>query len=284
MSTTPTASHPARSFSWRAFTSLLVTGAFAVLGLTGVARGATPPGRVANWSGWTLAGLTKAEWQAVHMVFGFLFVAAGALHLFFNWKVLLNYLRSRATAGIPRKRELAWALGASIALVVLSIADVPPISAISQGREQLANSWAPQGGEPPVPHAELLTVAQVARTTGIPVEDAVARLTAAGFTADAATTLAAVADERGVTPSVVYAALSRGRAPQPGAQAPSSGSGMGWKTVRQLADELGVAPETAQARLRTVGVDAGADETLRDIARRTGQHAPTLYATLTRAN
>ena len=68
-------------FHWRAFVSLLVVLGFVILGTTGIGLYLTPAGRIANWSGWTLAGLTKAQWQAVHMVFGFLFVIAGAFHL-----------------------------------------------------------------------------------------------------------------------------------------------------------------------------------------------------------
>lgn len=272
-----------RAFSWRAFTSLLVGLAFVVLAITSLALYVTPPGRVANWSGWTLAGLTKANWQAVHMVFGFLFVAAGALHLFFNWKALLSYLRSRTAAGIPRKRELAWAVGGSVMLVALSIANLPPVSLVSDGREQLANAWTPLGGEPPVPHAELLRVDQVARTAGVPIGDALARLAGAGFTAEPATTLAAVAGTRGVTPSVVYAALTGGA--RTSAQAlPLQGSGMGQRTVRQLAGELGLSLDVAQARLLAAGVEAGPDEALRDLAQRSGQHAPDLYAALAHAN
>jgi hypothetical protein len=276
MDTAAASSPGARPFSWRAFVSFVVLFAFAVLAVTGIALYATPPGRVANWSGWTLLGLTKTNWQAVHMVFGFLFVVAGAFHLFFNWKVLLNYLRSRVHAGIPRRRELAWSALAGTVLVAMSIADLPPVSAISRVREQLANSWSSSGTEPPIPHAELLTVEGVATLLKIPVDDAVGRLQSAGFAAAPHATLEHLAAQRGVTPQEVYRLL--GAAAAPTASLPASG--MGWKTVRQISDELHVPVETSIARLRSAGLDAGPDEALRDIARRHGRHAPELASLL----
>ena len=277
--TTPTPSSlSARPFSWRAFVSFVVLFAFAVLAVTGIALYATPPGRVANWSGWTLLGLTKANWQAVHMVFGFLFVVAGAFHLFFNGKVLLNYLRSRVHAGIPRRRELAWATLAGMGLVTMSIADLPPVNAVASIREQLANSWSTDSTEPPIPHAELLTVEKVAALRKVPVETAVERLKAAGFPASPDVTLERLAAPRGVSPQEVYARL--GASPASPVSAGTVGVGMGWKTVRQVADELQLPVDTVIARLRSAGIEAGPDEALREIAKRNGRHAPELASLL----
>lgn len=269
----------ARPFSWRAFVSFVVLFAFTVLAVTGIALYATPPGRVANWSNWTLLGLTKTNWQAVHMVFGFLFVVAGAFHLFFNWKVLLNYLRSRVHAGIPRRRELAWSAVAGVALVVMSIADLPPISAVSSVRDQLANSWSSDRTEPPIPHAELLTVDKVATLLKLPVDTAVERLKTAGFRASADVTLEQLATQRGVSPQEVYARLSANSTVAPSAGV-VAGGGMGWKTLRQIADELQIPVDAAVARLRSAGIEAGPDEALREIAKRHGRHAPELASLL----
>ena len=40
-----------------------------------------PPGRMVNWSTWTSLVLEKANWQAVHTIFAFLFVVAMVPHL-----------------------------------------------------------------------------------------------------------------------------------------------------------------------------------------------------------
>lgn len=261
-----------RPFAWRAFVSLVVALAFVVLGTTGIALYMTPPGRVANWSGWTLAGLTKADWQAVHMVFGFLFVAAGAFHLFYNWRVLLAYLRSRVDAGRRYRRELAWATATGLALVVASVADIPPVSVVADGRERLANLWATDATEPPIAHAELMTVERLAASLNLTTQTAIERLGARGVAATADVTLAKVAEREGVTPQSLYTTIT-GRSVQSAAP-PVAGSGQGWKTVRQVAEENHLTVETAVARLHAAGLEARPDDALRDVAKHGGRHAP----------
>lgn len=269
--------HPASPspFYWRAFVSLIVVAAFAILSVTGIALYATPPGRIANWSGWTLLGVTKAHWQAVHMTFGFLFLFAAAFHLFFNWKVLLHYLRTRTRDGLRRRRELAWASAATLALVILTATDVPPVSYIAVGRESLANSWSSTSVEPPVPHAELMTLAQVAASLRVPLEDVQARLGTRGITASPETTLEVIASSLAITPRDLYALL------RPAASTPPvAGAGMGWKTLAQVSTELGLSVDTARARLSAAGIHAGPEDTLKDIAQRHDRHTPDLFQVL----
>lgn len=271
-------SSPARAkFHWRAFTSLLVVLGFVVLGTTGIALYMTPPGRVANWSGWTLGSLTKAQWQAAHMVFGFLFVISAGVHLFFNWRALMSYLRSHMVTGLRRKREIAWSSAIAGALLALSIADVPPVSEVAALRETIANSWSDASTEPPLPHAELLTLARFAESQKLPLDATLAALRTAGATVTAETTLADVALQLKTSPQEVYGRLGV-KTPQPATSA--AGGGMGWKTLRVASTELGVPIDTAVARLAAAGITAEADATLRDIASRNERHAPELVTIL----
>jgi len=80
---------PAR-FHWRAFVTLYVTLSFVLLAASGIVLYVAPPGRVANWSRWTLGALDRHGWQAVHTVFALLFVLAGAFHLWFNWRTFFG--------------------------------------------------------------------------------------------------------------------------------------------------------------------------------------------------
>jgi len=106
---------PAR-FHWRAFVTLYVTLSFVLLAASGIVLYVAPPGRVANWSRWTLGALDRHGWQSVHTVFALLFVLAGAFHLWFNWRTLWFYLRSKLTEGLLAKRELALATAAVVAV------------------------------------------------------------------------------------------------------------------------------------------------------------------------
>ncbi|MDH5411123.1 MAG: DUF4405 domain-containing protein, partial [Alphaproteobacteria bacterium] len=73
-------------FRTRGLVAFIVFGGFTVMTVTGLILFVMPPGRVAYWTNWALMGLEKSDWTAVHIVFSLLFVLAGLIHLFFNWK------------------------------------------------------------------------------------------------------------------------------------------------------------------------------------------------------
>ena len=281
---TPTTAPAPEAYSWRAFTTLFIVIGFSVLSLSGLALYATPAGRIANWSGWTLVGLSKSQWQALHMSFGFLFAAAAAFHLFFNWKVLLGYLRSKLRTGVRRRRELALATVASVALAVLSVADVPPVSYVAQGREALSASWESPSIEPPVPHMELMTVEQAARTLSIDPMVTVARLKDAGYAAAASDQIDAIARSAGKTPREIYAVFARpttgGQAAQAAPVVPAGAGGFGSRTLADVAAAAGMPLEQAVVKLRAAGIEATATQTLREIAAKVGKRPPEIAQVL----
>ena len=160
---------PAR-FHWRAFVTLYVTLSFLLLAVSGIVLYVAPPGRVANWSRWTLGALDRHGWQSVHTVVALVFVLAGAFHLWFNWRTFWFYLRSKLAEGLLAKRELALATAAVVAVAGLTLADLPPFGSVMDLGDRAKESWSSGGGEPPVPHAELLTLERLATTTRSSVE------------------------------------------------------------------------------------------------------------------
>jgi hypothetical protein len=264
---------PAARFQWRAFATLSVAIGSTMLAASGLALYVAPAGRIANWTGWTLLALTKAQWQALHMVFGIVVAAAASLHVYFNWRVLLFYLRSKARRGLHRRRELALASGLAMVLALMAAESVPPVSLVAGGREALSEWWSTSGAEPPVPHMELLTVAQVAETLKIAPEDALARLERAGIGTDAATPLGRVASARGSTPAEVYRLMAGDIPPAPPATTIAA-AGLGRRALGEVARAAGLAPDEALGRLRSAGIEARLDDTLHDIAARSGRRAP----------
>ena len=94
-------------FYWRAFVTFYVIFSFVVIAASGLVLFLSPPGRVANWSQWSFGALLKSDWQAVHTVFALLFLAAAAFHIYFNWRVILNYIRLKVGEGLHRGR-VSW--------------------------------------------------------------------------------------------------------------------------------------------------------------------------------
>lgn len=275
---------PPEAYSWRAFTTLFIVIGFTVLALSGIALYATPAGRIANWTGWTLLSLSKTQWQALHMSFGSLFAVAAGFHLSFNWKVVLGYLRAKLRTGIRRRRELALATVASVALAMLSITDVPPVSYIAEGREMLSASWESPSIEPPVPHMELMSVEQAARTLTLEPAAVVARLKEAGYIASPTDSIEAIAQAAGKTPREIYAAFARPTTPtqasRPAPIAAAGAGGFGSRTLADVTAAAGIPIEEAVAKLRAAGIEALPTQTLREIASAAGKRPPEIAQAL----
>ncbi len=254
-----------KRFNWRAFFSLYVVFSFVVMAVTGFVLFVSPPGRVANWAEWTLMGLTKTQWQALHTTFTTFFVAAGIFHVYFNWNILVSYLKNRLHRGIPRKRELAWSAVAAVALAALTLGEVPPVGYLMDASETASAAWSNPGTEPPVPHAEMLTLAKLAETVKVPADTLRAKLDAAGIPAgEPGATVGTIAESRGMTPAALYALLMKGEAAP--AITIAEGGGYGQKSVRQLSEQLQVPLATALENLRRAGIDAGESANVRELA------------------
>jgi hypothetical protein len=258
-------------FYWRSFVTFCIVFSFIALGISGLVLFISPPGRVANWSQWRFAALLKADWQAVHTVFALIFLAAAAFHIYFNWRVILNYVRRRAGEGLNRGRELAVASAVGLAILVLTVAGVPPFSTVMALGETAKNSWSDPATEPPVPHAEEWTIAKFAETTRIGVDQVMENLRQANMTAPAPeVTLQVLATTYKTTPRAVYL---KALGPEKAASVPvGEGGGFGRKTVGQLCTETGIPVATALERLRQAGFpDATAESNMRQLATANGR-------------
>ena len=269
--TTTTSSPRKPAFYWRAFVTFYIVLSFLVLAASGIVLYVAPPGRIANWSYWSLGALSKAQWQAVHTIFSFLFVVAGAVHIYFNWRVILGYIRSKLGEGMKRRNELLAAAGVGVAIVAATITGLPPFSSVVDFGEEVKNSWATPQSEPPVPHAEIWTLAKFAETTKVPVEQALANLREAGIAVPDVqnTTLLDLSRAHGLTPQQVYTkAMGQANA----AKVPlAEGGGYGRKTVQQICDQLQVPVDQALGRLRSQGIEAGPADNMREVAQRHGK-------------
>lgn len=269
----------------RAFVAFLVTWSFVVLTVTGVVLYVVPHGRVANWTFWSLGGLSKEGWTDVHLLFGVVFIVAGAVHLYYNWKPFKGYLAERARGHLALKRELATSLGATVLLIVAALLALPPVSWLFDLNDAAKSVWgSAPGQEPPYPRAEATPLPVLARRLELDLAAMRAALAEAGIPADdPAASLESLAQTAGTTPAALFAML-----PKAGPRAPASssdadqeldpievearlaGTGVGSKTLGDLATTNGLAPDQARARLAAAGIAAELDETLKAIAARQG--------------
>ena len=94
----------------RRITSLTALLSFILLFITIVVLYIVPQGRVAYWADWRLWGLTKEQWGDIHINIGLLFLLSIFLHIYYNWKPLLNYLKNKAGQLKRMPREFNAAL------------------------------------------------------------------------------------------------------------------------------------------------------------------------------
>jgi ABC-type Fe3+-siderophore transport system permease subunit len=108
-------------FHGRGLTSLIVVTSFLIMTITGIVLYFTPHGRVAYWVVWQFIGLTKTDWNNIHIISSIAFAIAGAFHIYFNWKAIMNYLSGKISGTLKYKKELAVTGVLSVLIVVGSI-------------------------------------------------------------------------------------------------------------------------------------------------------------------
>lgn len=269
-------------FQWRALTSVLISACFLLLMLSGAMLFVSPPGRIANWTDWTILGLTKGQWSGVHIWFAAIFVIAGVVHLVLNWRPFLNYFKNKLTRHLGFRREWLAALGITAAIFAGTLAGITPFSSLMALNERVKNSWDKPADRAPIPHAERLTLAELAGAMQMDLAAAEARLHAAGWSNFASgTVIADIAQANRASAKQLYEVMghSAGSNPGPGRRGGGSGGsggggGMGRKTLAEYCDEQGIPVADALAHLQAHGIKARGHNTIRELSNTHGYDRP----------
>lgn len=270
------ASHPpeARPFQWRALISVLVALCFLMLAVTGIVLFVSPPGRVANWTDWSILGLRKSEWGGIHIWFGLLFLVVSVWHLALNWRPMLNYFKNRRRRAFGLRKEWLAACGIVAGISIGTKAGLTPFSSLLAWNESIKGSWEKPQTRAPIPHAELLTLRELAAMAGTELPVALVRLEAMGVKdATGDTVVAKIADQAKVPAARVYEIISSNLAKSgAGGHSPGGGGGAGGgggpgnKTLAQFCADEGIEVAVAQERLAARGFKSEPTQTLRELA------------------
>lgn len=255
--------------SGRKITSLTLLLSFLVLVLTSIVLYVVPEGRVAYWSDWRWLGLGKKQWGDIHINAGFLFLAAGCVHLWYNWKPVVAYLSATATARPIVTPALIAALALNLAVLAGTLLNLPPFSSILAFGHWFKEAAAIKHGEPPYGHAELSSLALLAKRTGLDPAEADANLNRAGIRfADPEQSLLAIARNNSTTPKVVFEAMqspaSNTVSMQPFPDQPFPG--MGRMTLAELCRHYGLDQQRIVAHLTGTGMSVDPNKSLKEIA------------------
>jgi len=267
-----------KAFSFRSFTSFIVTWAFVVATVTGIVLYIVPQGRIANWVDWQLLGLLKSEWGNIHLVFGAIFIAGGILHLYFNWKPFKKYLAERVSGHLHPKKELTLSLIVSLLLVAGAIGQVPPFNYYFQLNEWVKQSWVSSPEvEPPFGHAEELSLVGFAQRQNMDIEDVVAEFRAKAIKFDNnRQSLGEIAKNNAMNPMQLYALIRKFEPKVESALSVSltpeeiedkyEGTGIGRKSTATLSEVLGIPVKIVEDKLVTAGIVFSSEETMKAIA------------------
>lgn len=276
--------------SYRAMTSLVTTWSFVIATVTGVVLYIVPEGRVAYWTIWELWGLTKGGWTHLHVIFSIVFVAVGVAHLVYNWKPFKNYMSERASGHVHVSRTVYGSLAIAAAFFAVTLYNLPPANWVMDLSAAIKSSWVVTPAyEPPFGHAEEVSLAGFAKRQRIDLDAAMLALRAQDLkvpTPEMA--LIDLAALNATTPMAIYAAI-KPLEPQlevktvytpAEVEEQFAGTGVGRKTLAEMASVLHIAPEAAQARLATRAIVADLDTPLKTIAEANGTEATELLKIL----
>jgi len=273
-----------RNFSGRALASTLSGLSLLGMCVTGVILFVVPPGRIANWTGWTIFGLTKRQWQGLHIWLSLLFMVAACLHLYYNGRPLLSYFKKQGSKAVALRWEWVLSLLVCVVVSVGTLADIKPFSSLLAWNESIKHRWDRSERRAPVPHAELLTLTELAGHTGdVTLETIIANIEARGISVDSPEqVLGELAQAHHLTPDALYhiavgqtgsGSLRAGRQGAAG-HGPGGGAGQGFgrMTVKEYCQSTGTDLDAALEKLRQAGLKPTESTTFRELADAAGLH------------
>ncbi len=300
-----------KKFSWRAFISFGLMYVMLVLLVSGIMLYVAPPGRYAHWENWTILGLSKDEWQSFHTVFSIGFIILSVFHLFsVNWKAFVSYFRTRQQSGFNKKKEFAFSTLLVLVFFFGTFFSLAPFKNVMELGDKVGRSWEEKGQRAPIPHAELLTLSDLAGQLQLgSTEELVGKLEEHNIKFDnvEVQTLQEIAANNATTPAKLYALLAeesetprenvrqgKGQGTGKGQGAgqglgqgsghgsgqgfgAGAGAGMGRKTLEELAAGANKDANDLVLLLKENNIEARKNQSLRTIAEQNDRSVREVY-------
>jgi len=249
-------------FNWRVFISFGLTWSLLIILVSGIVLYIAPVGRYANWVNWKILGYNREGWQSIHTIFSLTFVVLSVFHLFtVNWSAFWSYIKSKTSSGINKKRELSISVALTIAFLVGTTYTLPPFRNVTDFGKYISGTWEKKEQAPPVAHAELLTIQELAVQSHFSVDEFSKKFTLNGIVFENidAQTLKDIALKNNKTPDEIYRqVIKKSEHEMPGA-------GIGRKTIETLAQETGKTVDDILKVLRDNKISAEKDQTIKQI-------------------
>ncbi len=255
-----------KKFNWRSFVSVYMTFSGIIIAVSGVILYIAPAGRIAKWTHISILGLEKDQWQSLHTIFTFILVIAVGFHIYYNWRPLVSYLRTRFQQKITLRGEMWLSLVVTVFIFALVLVNIPPFSSVMDLGESIKDTWATKQNEPPVPHAEEMTIKELADAVKRQPDRLIANLTSKGISASAEDLVKDLAEKQKVTPMELFNLMQLKKSEEMPKASSYQGMGYGRMTLEEVCQKMGITPEDALMNLQEAGIMADKDGNLKNLA------------------
>lgn len=206
-------------------TSLSLGFSFVIMSCTGIVLYIAPHGRVSRWLDWHLFGLDKAQYQGLHTTSMVTLLFFGVLHIYFNWKVILCYMRDSGKKISFTKKEFLIAIVLNSFFIIGTLTSTQPFKGFIDLGENLKNYWGEKSIvidsplaldkiqiniKPPPEQLGKKTLQDLSDMGNINLEKAIKILQAKGLNnIDSSIRIREIANELELTPTDVYKLLTK---------------------------------------------------------------------------
>lgn len=111
---------------FRKITSLTILYSGILVVATSVVLYVGPPTHIAFFSDWRMLGLAKEQWNALHVMNGILFLVGVVVHVLYNWKAILLYLKNKKENLVVFTTPCVISLCITILVCIDAILFLPP--------------------------------------------------------------------------------------------------------------------------------------------------------------
>lgn len=126
---------------FRKIISFVMLYSFIIMVLSGIMLFISPFGRLAMMIRWEMLGLDKMQWQALHLIFMLIFTLAGLLHIFYNYKAIKNYLKSKSKKIVVFTSANVAAIAITGVLFYVTIQHMEPFESFVKMNKSFNDYW-----------------------------------------------------------------------------------------------------------------------------------------------
>ena len=263
----------------RKITSLTALASFCLLISTSIILYIVPAGRIAYWADWRFLGLSKESWGNSHINLGTLFLISMGLHIYYNWKPIMSYLKNKSREMKVFTPSFNVALAVTLLVFIGTLADLPPFSSFLGVSTSIKDAAAVKYGEPPYGHAELSTLKNFANKMRLDLDAGMAKMKAAGMKVEnEKQSIKDIARANDVSPQQVFLAMKpAGETAKPQGLPEEPKPGLGKRVLADVCNEYNLKIPVVLSGLKSAGFTVDASMTMKAIGDKNGVSPHDIY-------